>query len=124
MKNVPYLGIIGLVLMAYCVAMTMAQQPPAPWAEIQLAPSMTLVILRDNAPDADQVVVRTFFWQQLQGIEKPVLRSISDIVPAIKDVAVMATRAEDPKKVYRVHLSLVKVIDRTEWIPPPAPQAP
>lgn len=101
------------------VAHVQAQGPPASWADVSLAPGLTAVILRDNAPVADQLIVRTFFWQQIPGIEKPILRSVFDVIPALKNTAVAATGAPDPSKVQSVHVDAIRIADRMEWIPKP-----
>lgn len=92
--------------------------PPTPtWADVTLGPSTTVVILREGSPDADQLVVRTFYWQELQGIEKPIMRSITDVIPAIKNTAIGASGAPDPTKVEMVHIDSIKITSRMEWRP-------
>jgi hypothetical protein len=105
-----------------------AQGPPPPptivtasvdFADVTLLPGQTIVVLRDKR-GADQVVVTTFFWQDLKGVSQPVLRNVTEVIPAVENVPVGANGAPDPKRVDYVHLSLVKITGRMEWKPTPA----
>ena len=101
-----------------------AQGPPPPptlgakpWADVVPSQNETYVILRDTQ-GADEVIVTTFYKQKLKGLDVPVVRSVTDVIGAVKDVPVAATGAPDPKEVTEVHLSLVKITQRMSWTAP------
>lgn len=120
MKYALYIAIIGILVGIILFAPRESEgQTNVSWADVSLAPGLTAVILRDNAPECDQLIVRTFFWQQVPGIEKPILRSVFDVIPALKNTAVAATGAPDPSKVQSVHVDAIRIADRMEWIPKP-----
>ena len=117
----------ALALLGIIVALVAtAQGPPPPpiigaakpWAEVIPEQGVTIVVLRDTQ-GSDQVIVTTFYKQKLKGLDAPVVRAITDVIGAVKDTAVAANGAPEPKDVTEVHLSLVKVTDRMSWSPPP-----
>lgn len=100
---------------------------PESFADVVPEQNLTVIILRDTK-GADQVIVTTFYKTPFPGLSEPILLSVTDVVGALKDTAVGAKGAPDPKQVTEVHLSLVKITDRMVWkaplptVPPPIPQ--
>ncbi len=123
MKLVLVSSLIALAMIGFAeayVARAQQPKPTSPWAEVQLGPGLTAVIVRDGAPAGDQLIVRTFYWDQVKGLDKPILRSVSEVVPMVRDTAVAANGAPDPSKVETVHIDIVKILDRMSWSPPAA----
>lgn len=110
-------ALCAVVLVLATAAIAQESKPEAPsFAEVAVGPNSTVVIVRDTR-GADQMIVTTFFWQKLPGIEKPIMRSVTDVVPVIKDTAVAANGPQNPADVTSVHVSLIKITDRLEWKP-------
>ena len=122
MKNPPMLFWIACLCVYFVLGLASYSQvpdnhPATTWADVTEAPGQTIVILRDTK-GADEVIVTTFFWQTVPGIEKPIMRAVTDVAAALKDTAVAVNSGtQDPSKVTTVHISLVKITDRMEWSP-------
>lgn len=124
----------------YATRPTYAQGPPPPppimstvqtvgtlqgtFADVVPEQNLTVVVLRETA-GADQMIVTTFFKQKLPGLDQPILRSVTDVASALKDVPIGVNGSPDPKAVTEVHISLVKIVGRMEWKPavPTVPSA-
>lgn len=105
-----------LCLLALAITVNAQEKASDSFAEVSLIPGQTIIVVRDPQ-GADQAIVTTFFWQKIPGIEKPIMRNITAVVPVIKDTAVGADGAPDPKDVATVHVSLVRITSRMEWRP-------
>lgn len=112
---VAFLLLVGCVLTGIS-RIVLAQDASKPFADVILGQGVTAVIVRDTK-GADQMLVTTFYMAKVPGLEQSILRSVSEVVPAVKNVAVAAMGAPDPKSVTTVHVSLLKVTDRMEWQP-------
>lgn len=111
-------SLLMLVAAAAMIAIAQDKKADQSFAEVQSVPGQTVVVVRD-ARGADEMVVTTFYWQSIKGFEKPIMRSVTSVVPVIPGTAVSADGPADPKSVDSVHISLVRITDRQEWHPQP-----
>lgn len=119
-EKMPLVGLVALALMFLTgialIAMAQEKKASESFAEVQLIPGQTVVVVRDGH-NADEMVVTTFYWQSVKGFDKPIMRSVTSVVPVISGAAVSADGAADPKSVDSVHISLVSITARMEWKP-------
>lgn len=110
------LACAAVILTVDLVAQSTPETPV--WADVRTAPKQVIVILRKEAPQGDQIVVRTYYLANVPGLERPIMRVSEQITAYAVDTAMGVDGPEDPASIQYVHIDVIKLVGRMEWKQP------